>query len=123
MVLHPKVLLDQLRHSIKGPEVGLISRHFGSSLKPLFKALKLRLAQPRFAPGAARLPKSFSSLLLDCLSPAIDRLAVRSHLPRYLCFAHSLTSQSESLKPPTLPSIDISLPSCWISHAGLSITD
>src|SRR6266542_886333 len=32
MVLHPKVLLDQLRHSIKGPEVGLISRHFGASL-------------------------------------------------------------------------------------------
>jgi hypothetical protein len=68
-------------------------------------------------------PKPLASLLLDLLGPAIDGLAVHSDLPRHFRFAQPLLQQTESLKPPTLQSIEISLHSCWISHALLCTTN
>ena len=93
MVLHPALLLDQVRYAPRSPKAGLIAQRLGSALQPLLDPSQVLGTQTRSPPRVSRFLESPYSALLQLRRPSADRLPMRTHLPRHLSLMNSVAQQ------------------------------
>lgn len=119
VVPNPTQLLDEIGHAGGGPQAGVVSKTFGTTLEPLLNTVEVAGLQQRFSPCPPGLLQGPPSTVGELPGPTIDGLAMHTDLPRHLRFAQALSQQRRSTQAPFFQSIEVSFNTGWVSHAGI----
>ena len=118
VVLYAKLFLDQMRHSITGPQRSLISELLRSFQQPGHQLRTLLLIQQWLAPRPAGGIQRFLSMLGNSSGPSAHRLTTDLHAPSHFTLVVSLSQQLQGRKAPLLQNSEISFYASRITHAS-----
>src|SRR6185437_7960745 len=117
VIADAKLLLDQIRDTLAGPQRRLITEFLGTSQQTLHKLPVLIRIELRHPTGAPRLAESLLSTFLIFLTPAADGLVGHLKLLADLAVIQSLSEKSHRFHSPRFQSFEIAAYSARIPHA------
>jgi hypothetical protein len=117
MVADATFSLDQVRHTLRGPQISSIPQRLWPALQTVLDAPQVGCLQARLAPGTSGFLQRPSSALGKLLGPAAHRLPMHPDPPGHFCLRNSLLQQPASVEATLFQLFKVSLNSFGVSHA------
>src|SRR6185437_848149 len=114
VIADAKLLLDQIRDTLAGPQRRLITEFLGTSQQTLHKLPVLIRIELRHPTGAPRLAESLLSTFLIFLTPAADGLVGHLKLLADLAVIQSLSEKSHRFHSARIPHAYPDARTCFI---------